>query len=134
MKYVFACFLMLMLFGLSAQGADDKAPSVTAVKKIGLEEFDNLRVKTNSVVLDVRTRAEFENGHVPGATNIDINSSHFAERISALEKRKTYLVNCAAGVRSAKACKQLDALGFTNVYDLSVGYNGWSKAGKPVEK
>jgi rhodanese-related sulfurtransferase len=37
-------------------------------------------------------------------------------------------------VRSAKACKKLEGVGFKELYDLAPGFKGWEKAGKPVEK
>ncbi|HXG46774.1 MAG TPA: rhodanese-like domain-containing protein [Methylomirabilota bacterium] len=103
-------------------------------RRIGIEEYDKLRVQTNTVILDVRSRAEFEKGRIPGATNIDINSVRFLETVAGLDKGKVYLVNCAVGMRSARACKKMESLGFTNLYDLAPGFDGWKKAGKPVEK
>lgn len=111
------------------------AASKAAVnKRIGVEEFEKLWRDKKNVVLDVRTASEFADGHIPGAINIDVNSSDFTTKTAALNKSKTYLVHCAAGVRSAKACGQLAPLGFTSLYDLAPGFKGWEKAGKPTEK
>jgi rhodanese-related sulfurtransferase len=66
--------------------------------------------------------------------NIDFNSPDFNRKIGALDKNKTYLVHCAAGIRSAKACQKLEAAGFKELFDLGAGFKGWEKAGKPVEK
>lgn len=93
-----------------------------------------MRGQTNTVLLDVRSKAEFEKGHIPHAVNLDINSLHFTEQVGTLDKDKTYLVNCAVGMRSAKACKKVEALGFEHLYDLAPGFDGWKKARKPVEK
>ena len=128
--------LVLLAAILLAQpgiSADADAP-VTKVKRVSVEEFDKLRANTNNVLLDVRSQAEFEKGRIPGAINIDVNSSRFAESVAALDTNKTYLVNCAAGMRSAKACKKMEAIGFKELYDLAPGFDGWKKAGKPVEK
>jgi len=103
-------------------------------KNVGVEEFDKLRQQTNAVVLDVRTPKEFAAGHIPGATNIDWNAGDFASKVSAMDKNKTYLVHCAAGVRSGKASDKMEALKFTTVYNLPGGFKAWEKAGKPVEK
>lgn len=125
--------LLALLFTASFGWSREKAPA-TAAKRIGVEEYDKLRADTNNVLLDVRSAAEFEKGRIPGATNIDINSSKFTEKIVALDTNKTYLVNCAVGMRSAKACKKMETMGFKNLYDLAPGFDGWKKAGKPVEK
>ena len=44
---------------------------------IGVEEFDRLRQDRGYIVLDVRTPAEFAEGHIPGAINIDVNAAGF---------------------------------------------------------
>lgn len=110
------------------------APAATKVKRVNVEEYDKLRAGQNIVILDVRSAEEFKTGHVPGATNINVNAAGFDAAVSKLDKDKTYLVNCAVGMRSAKACKKLEAAGFRNLIDLGPGFDGWKKAGKPVEK
>ncbi len=115
--------------------ADEKpATATTVVKRIGVDEYDKLRSNTNVVLLDVRSVAEFEKGRIPGAINMDVNSPRFPEMIGTLDKNKAYLVNCAVGMRSAKACKKLEGAGFKELYDLAPGFDGWKKAGKPVQK
>ena len=111
-----------------------KPPLPAAVKNVGVDEFAKLRESTNAVVLDVRTAKEFSAGHIPGAVNLDINAPDFEKKAAALDKSKTYLVHCAAGVRSAQACVKMDKLTFTNLVNLDVGFKAWEKAGKPVEK
>ena len=123
--------LALLFLNPNSRAAD--APA-TVVKRVNVEEYDKLRADTNRVILDVRSTAEFEKGHVPGAVNIDISSTQFADKAFALDKSKTYLVNCAVGMRSARACKKLESMGFTNLFDLAPGFDGWKKAGKPVQK
>jgi rhodanese-related sulfurtransferase len=89
---------------------------------------------TNVVILDVRTPAEFAEGHLPGAVLIDFRAPDFVERVAKLDKSKQYLVHCAAGGRSARACAKLETLGFTNLVNLEGGLNAWKGAGKPVTK
>lgn len=115
--------------------ADGKAAAGNkGFKNITVEEFDKLRADKQNQVLDVRTPKEFAAGHMPGAVNIDINGPDFDQKIAALDKNKTYLVHCAAGVRSTKACRKMSQLNFPNLYNLESGFKAWEKAGKPVEK
>lgn len=86
------------------------------------------------VVLDVRTPDEYQSGHIPGAKNIDYLGDNFEQKVAALDQSKTYIVHCAAGSRSAKACTVIEKLEFPSVYHLNSGFKGWEKAGKPVEK
>ena len=112
----------------------DSTAAAPKVKKVGVEEFDKLRLNKTNIVLDVRTAREFNAGHIPGAVNLDLRSSDFDKKVSELDKSKTYLVHCAAGGRSARACQKMEGMGFKELYDLSPGFTAWEKAGKPVEK
>ena len=98
-------------------------------KNVDSAEFEQLRKNTNNVVLDVRSKKEFDAGHVPGATNIDVNAADFEDRIAKLDKNKTYLVHCAAGRRSVKAANKMSELKFKNLVNLEGGYTAWEKAG-----
>ena len=110
------------------------APKTAAPRKVGVEEFDKIWQEKTNVVLDVRTKQEFDAGHIPGAINLDVNAPGFTKKVAALDTNKVYLVHCAAGRRSANACDQMSRLGFSRLIDLAPGFRGWEKAGKPVEK
>ena len=103
------------------------------VPKLSVEEFDKKRKEKDVVVIDVRTPQEFKDGHVPGAVNIDIADPAFDKKVAALDKKKTYVVHCARGGRSAKATERMKTT-LDDLYDFSGGMNAWEKAGKPVEK
>lgn len=79
------------------------------------------------VLIDVRTPAEFDNGKIAGAKNIDVQSPDFIEKLNLLDKDLEYGVYCALGRRSAIAADQMKDLGFTKIYDLEGGYNAWIK-------
>jgi len=126
--------LLVALAGGALLSAADGEKS-KGYKNVGVEEFDKLRADKNSVVLDVRTKKEFDAGHIPGAVHIDWNGADFAKEVSALDPSKTYLVHCASGRRSASACGLMSAkLQFPNCVNLEGGFKGWEKAKKPVEK
>lgn len=101
-------------------------------RNVAVEEFDKLRKGTNVVVLDVRTPKEFSEGHLANAVNLDFYAPDFAQQLGKLDKSKTYLVHCAAGGRSAKACTTMTQINFTNAVNLEGGYKAWLKAEKPV--
>src|SRR4051794_13603585 len=82
--------------------------SAKKIKNVGVAEFDKLRTDSKSIVLDVRTPNEFALGHIPDAVNIDWNGKDFTERVAALDRGHTYLVHCAAGGRSARACDKME--------------------------
>ena len=104
-------------------------------KNITIDEAAKLVTSnTNVVVLDVRTPDEFRAGHIKGATNINFNDKDFAKRVEALDKDKTYIIHCAAGGRSTRACNQIKTMDFKNILHMKQGFSAWEEAGKPVEK
>ena len=119
--------VFLLISSLSAFAAEK-------FKNVNLAEFEKLRKDTNNVVLDVRSKKEFDAGHVPGATNIDVNTPDFEQRVAKLDRKKTYLVHCAAGRRSVKAAHKMAELNFTNLINFEGGYNTWEKAGNKGQK
>jgi phage shock protein E len=129
MKSTFAVIVALALFNFFSftSAADAKNITVDEAAKL-------VQTNTNVVVLDVRTPREFESGHIKGATNINFNDKDFAKKIGALDKNKTYIIHCAAGGRSGKACEQIKTLDFKNMLHMNEGFNKWKEAGKPVEK
>ena len=115
-------------------GTGVSANAPTAFRDLSVDEFARMAADTRNVILDVRTAAEFEAGHLPGAVNFDVNGRDFEARAASLDKSKTYLVHCASGVRSVRACEKLVRLDFPRLYNLPGGFRAWVKAGKPVEK
>lgn len=110
------------------------ADTGSKTKNIKVDEFEELRTNPKNVVLDVRTKTEYAAGHIPGAVHLDANSPDFAKKAAKLDKKKTYLVHCAGGGRSAKACKEMEKLEFPNLYNLEGGMKAWEKAGNKAEK
>ena len=126
-RFVVICALFLGLCGIV--GAQQ--PAFT---NISVEEFDKLRKQPNVGVIDVRSPKEFATGHIPGAINMDWIAGEFFNKVGGLDKRKIWLVHCAAGARSGKAVDKMATLKFTTVYNLPGGIKAWEKAGKPIEK
>jgi phage shock protein E len=110
-------------------------PAPAAPKNVTINDAEKLiKEDPKVVVLDVRTPAEFKAGHIAGAKNIDFNGNDFDKQVAALDKSKTYIVHCAAGGRSAQACKIIEQVKLPSVFHMSEGFKAWEKAGKPVEK
>ena len=86
-----------------------------------------LEADENSVILDVRTEDEYNNGIISNAINIDINKGqYFIQELEKLDKTKNYYVYCRSGIRSAKACEIMNQLGFENAYNLMGGIIEWN--------
>ncbi len=83
----------------------------------------------NKNLLDVRTTDEYAAGHLVDAINIDVDANDFEKKISGLDKTLPFFVYCQGGSRSRVACKHMQQLGFTNLYNLSNGIESWKDAG-----
>ncbi len=80
----------------------------------------------NSIILDVRTKEEFEDGHIPNACLMDIrNPQEFLKGINLLDNKKFYFVYCRSGARSAQACQLFKQSGIKNCFNLLGGILEW---------
>jgi rhodanese-related sulfurtransferase len=77
-------------------------------------------LKEGAVILDVRTKSEYQQGHIKGSINVPLNnlSNHY----SKLKKDKAIITCCASGMRSAQAKSILKSNGFSEVHNGG----GWS--------
>jgi phage shock protein E len=84
------------------------------------------------VVLDVRTPAEFADGHLPGAINIP--HTELASRVEELSRAREadIVVYCRTGKRSAQALGILETAGFSRLFHLQGDYTRWSEEKRPV--
>lgn len=84
--------------------------------------------------LDVRTLAEYSEGHIAKAININVMDDSFAAMAdSLLQKDRPVAVYCRSGKRSKKAAKILSDKGY-EVLELDKGFNAWRDAGKEFER
>ena len=86
------------------------------------------------VVLDVRTPAEYADGHIPGAINIphDQIGARIAELADARES--DIVVYCGSGKRASLALGVLEKQGFKRIYHLAGDYTRWSEEKRPIVK
>jgi len=90
------------------------------------ERFAELLRRGDGLLIDLRTPEEYQEGHIDGSVNIDFFADNFEDEIAKLDKQKTVYVYCASGGRSGETLKLMKKTGFTTVYHLPVGYDGWS--------
>ena len=114
----------------TAVSAAASAPALGA--ELDAAGFAAALKRPGTIVLDVRTPAEFAEGHLPGAVNIDVSAADFATRVAALDKTTPYAVYCRYGNRSAAALEVMKGQGFTSAYHLGGGITAWQSAGGEV--
>lgn len=84
-------------------------------------------------IIDVRTPAEFKEGFIEGAKNINLKDDNFAKEITYLDKDKPVYIYCRSGYRSGIAAKKMIDLGFKEVYDLQGGILNWEQSNNKVK-
>ena len=126
--------ILFLVLALVLVKIDFTHAQTSPVKNISAAEFEELMKNKGAVrVLDVRTPEEVAAGRLVGAINLDFKNDNFKSEIDKLDKRRTYLVYCKVGGRSEQAAKLMKETGFTHVYALDKGFDGWQEAGKPIE-
>ncbi len=118
----------VLLIGLSACAGESNA----AVTNLNVSEFANVLATEDVVILDVRTPAEFADGHIADSINIDAQSGNFAAEIEGLDKTKTYAVYCRSGNRSGTATQIMAEAGFSKLYNMNGGTIDWTNSGFPL--
>ncbi len=99
-------------------------------ERINAETAKQLIEKGDVVVVDVREPAEWNRGHIPGATHIPLGT--LLNRPRELLKQDGIIFVCAEGVRSAVACEVAAAIGRKQLYNLEGGTIAWYKQGYPL--
>jgi rhodanese-related sulfurtransferase len=111
------------------------APAMDAAAAISVAE---LREQQDSgsppVIVDVRTGAEFQRGHIPGAVHIP--HDQLDARLSELfaSPSDTIVVYCGSGRRAWNGKRTLLQNGFDRVLRLKGGILAWERAGNPIER
>jgi phage shock protein E len=77
-------------------------------------------------IIDVRTKGEYQGGHIRGSVNIPLNT--LQQSLSKIRKDKPVITCCASGMRSASAKSILKASGFTEVHNGG----GWTSLNNKI--
>jgi phage shock protein E len=85
-------------------------------------------------VIDTRTPAEYQGGHLPGAVNLSTQDASFWDEVGTLPSDGVYILYCRTGSATRRILEQMLAMGFGNVCHIESGFNGWVRDGFPVEK
>lgn len=123
---------LLMLFG-SCFSCQKEVSKASKIEMISVEEMDSMLAVENVQLVDVRTVAEYQDGHIKNAKNIVYLSENWSAEIAKLDKDKPVYVYCAKGGRSAKCAALLAEAGFKKIYDLEGGVGQWKHQGKTLE-
>ena len=127
MKTLFAglCLVFTTLFSCQQKEGQFKSVSV--------DDFSTLIANPEVQLLDVRTVAEYSEGHVPHSININVLMSRLKRWPTPLCRRTNRLQYIVVVVSVVKGRCHTEQKGYI-IYDLDKGFIGWEEAGKEVEK
>lgn len=110
---------MVSFLAFDAAAYENLPPSVLAQR---IEDAAD----SGYIILDIRSREDYEEGHIPGALNIPLRELGY--RLYELDKTKDIIVYCNIGAQSKVACEILANAGFKDVYNLTDGLKAWDYA------
>lgn len=132
-----ACNILIflaVLFVLASCGGkgsvDNSDANDTGPIELTPQEFKlRLASTPDAVLVDVRKPEELSEGMIDGAINIDYKDNSFTDKVQTLDKTKPYFLYCKSGKRSGDAARDMEKLGFKNLYVLEGGINNLEDEG-----
>lgn len=113
-KYLLIILCLFFLVGCSGEKSN-KVNYVEAKEKI---------INEGAILLDVRTKDEYDEGHIDGAVLLPLDSISEDSVKKVVDNNKmVIIVYCRSGNRSAQALEMLKELGYDNVFDLGAMSN-----------
>lgn len=109
----------------AAQSANTEIQDGPIVTLVDAAKFKELMNNESAQLVDVRTPAEYSQGKIGDAVNINFLGSDFKNQIATLDKSQPVLIYCASGGRSARAVAVMKDMGFQEIHELAGGYNAW---------
>lgn len=126
-KLCISLFLMVSFLMSCAQTSTNASLTLNAAA------YKEAIAAKNIQVLDVRTAAEFNGGHIQNALQANwLDQKEFTDRTQHLDKNLPIYVYCQVGARSASAQAALEAKGY-KVINLEGGLSNWKMNGFPVD-
>ena len=121
MKYIFSLLLtLLILSGCSSYAPKNNYQQISMKEAVSIMETED-----NYIILDVRTKEEYQEKHIPGEVNLPNEPIGTGDIPELPAKEQLILVYCRSGNRSKQAAKKLAALGYTNIIEIG-GINDWT--------
>jgi phage shock protein E len=120
-----AILILVTIFGIGMFNFFSKSDGTN----LTVEEFKEKFQEDKGVVIDVRTKDEYNAGHLAITdAQYDIINGDFQDKLPELDKDKTYYLYCRSGSRSGQAAKMMKNKGFENVYNIG-GFSRLSSGG-----
>ena len=109
------------------------ADAKTNITEISPNEAASKVKGGEGVIIDVREKDEWEEGHVPGAIHLSRGTIELEIEEKVPDLNTTGICHCGGG-RSALAAESLQKMGYKNVRSMAGGFKAWKEAGLPTAK
>ncbi len=118
--------ILTIVLGISVIGNGNKQKVSEASYKTVTQEaaIKLMSEEKNYIIIDVRTKDEYDGGHIPGAISLPIDRIGDNDIPELPDKNQLIMVYCRSGNRSRQAAERLAKKGYTNVVDFG-GITTW---------
>lgn len=128
--------IIILVFIFLFSGCEYLFPSLPGEKVTVEEAYSYLKKHKDDkdvVILDVRTKEEFDKSHLQNALNVDFKQTTFPDEIAKLDRTKRYLVYSANDNKSANTLELMKELRFEKMHYIIGGIDLWQKQGFPLQ-
>lgn len=122
MKLAIASILTMIIF---LTGCTSQPKDVTYKQVASDTALEMMNEESDYIILDVRTQAEYDEGHIPDAICIPNETIGKEQPDQLPDKFQLIFVYCRSGNRSKQAAQKLSDMGYTNIVEIG-GINDWS--------
>lgn len=122
-----AFLLGILLLALAGCAKNETEEESMTYRQISMDEaVELMKEETGYLILDVRTKEEYESGHIPGAVCVPNETIGDTAPAELPDKEQLIFVYCRSGNRSKQAAKKLIALGYSNIVEFGgiIDWNG----------
>ena len=124
---LFVAILALLLWNIFGS-------SVSGLSKIGPAEVTRLMNHEKALLLDLRTAADFTNGHILSARHIPAADLEGRQKELQKHKKNPIILCCSRDSDGIKAGRILKFAGYEKLYSLKGGLESWRNANLPVTR
>jgi rhodanese-related sulfurtransferase len=125
----------LLIFILMFSSCNYLFPELTS-DKIDVKEaysyLKNHKGDEDMVLLDIRTKEEYDKGHLYNAILLDYTQTNFPQEIEKSDREKRYIIYCSNGKKSMNTIELMKELRFDKAHAIIGGLDEWKKQGLPM--
>src|ERR1043166_4304870 len=104
------------------------------ITEISPDEAANKLQNKEAVIVDVREKDEWDEGHIPHAIHLNRGTIELDIEEKVPDPNAVIICHCGGGGRSALTAESLQKMGYKNVRSMAGGLKGWKAAGLPTAK